>query len=68
MNLTSIINWQKGTPTEYGSYLVLHRDHLGRLVIDHDIWFDDCQRWQSQWHNMIAWCAFEDIIPKEEKI
>lgn len=61
MEMTSIINWQKGDPTEYGSYLVLHRDYLGRLVIHHDIWFDDCQRWQSQWHDIVAWCAFSDI-------
>lgn len=61
MEITSIINWQKGNPTEYGSYLVLHRGHLGWLVIDHDIWFDDRHRWQSQWHDIVAWCAFSDI-------
>lgn len=61
MEITSIINWQEGIPTEYGSYLVLHRNHLGELVIDHDIWFDDYQRWQSQWHGIVAWCAFSYI-------
>lgn len=67
MGLTSIIDWQVGNPTEYGSYLVLHRDSHGRFVIHHDIWFDDSQRWQSQWHDIVAWCAFRDIKVKLKK-
>lgn len=61
----SIIDWRAGTPIKYGCYLVLCV-HGGNLVIHHDVWFDDGRGWQSKWHNMIAWCAFEDIILKEE--
>lgn len=61
----SIIDWRAGTPIKYGCYLVLCVND-GNLVIHDDVWFDDGRGWQSKWHNMIAWCAFEDIIPKEE--
>lgn len=61
----SIIDWRAGTPIKYGCYLVLCV-HNGNLVIHYDVWFDDGRGWQNKWHNMIAWCALEDIIPKEE--
>lgn len=60
----SKIQWRVGTPTNYGTYLVLCDSPKG-LCIHHDVWFDDGRGWQSKWQNMIAWCAFEDIIPKE---
>lgn len=60
----SIIDWRAGTPIKYGWYLVLCV-HDGNLVIHDDVWFDDGGGWQSKWHNMIAWCAFEDIILTE---
>lgn len=60
MEKKSIIVWESGTPTKYGCYLVLC-EHNGRRVVHHDVWFDDSRGWQSKWHNMIAWCALEDI-------
>lgn len=60
----SKIQWRVGTPIKYGCYLVLCV-HNGDLVIHDDVWFDDGKEWQSKWHNMIAWCAFEDIILTE---
>lgn len=59
--MIGIFEWQTGTPVEYGSYLVLHWDAYNRRVIHHDVWFDDRKCWQSQWHNIIAWCKFGDI-------
>ena len=61
----SKIQWRVGTPMKYGNYLVLHLDSNKRKVIHHDVWFDDGRGWQSKWHDMIAWCAFEDIILTE---
>ena len=60
-NMIGTFKWQTGTPTEYGSYLVLHLDSYNQRVINHDIWFDNSGRWQSNWHNIIAWCKFSDI-------
>ena len=60
MEKKSIIVWESGTPTKYGCYLVLC-EHNGSRVVHHDVWFDDSRGWQSKWHNMIAWCALEDI-------
>lgn len=64
--MTGIFEWQTGTPVEYGSYLVLHLDAYNRRVIHHDVWFDDRKCWQSQWHNIVAWCKFGDIHIMEE--
>lgn len=58
--MLGIFNWKTGTPTKYGGYLVLC-EHNRKRVIHYDVWFDDGRRWQSKWHNMIAWCALEDI-------
>jgi hypothetical protein len=62
----SKIHWRIGTPTKYGNYLVFCNTPHG-LCIRRDIWFDDGRGWQSKWHDMIAWCAFEDIILEEKK-
>lgn len=63
----SRIKWKVEEPTKYGGYLVLC-EYNGRLVIHHDVWFDDGRGWQSVWHGMFAWCALDDItiIEKEE--
>lgn len=59
--MVGIFNWQTGTPTEYGDYLVLHLDANKQKVIHHDVWFETSECWQSNWHNIIAWCKYSDI-------
>lgn len=54
------ILWRVGTPTKYGVYLVLCNDSEG-LRIHHDVWFDNKGKWQSQYHNLVAWCCLDDI-------
>lgn len=56
--------WKTGTPTEYGEYLVLCQVD-GGYQINRDVWFDDGRGWQSRWHNMVAWCHFNDIKLKK---
>lgn len=58
------IHWRVGTPTKYGVYLVLCNFSKG-LRIYHDVWFDNKGKWQSQYHNLVAWCCLDDIILTE---
>lgn len=64
LKVESKILWSIGTPTKCGNYLVLCNTAKGQRI-NHDVWFDDGRGWQSKWHNMIAWCAFEDIMLTE---
>lgn len=57
----SKIEWKIGTPTKYGVYLVLCNSDKG-LCVHHDVWFDDKGKWQSQYHNLLAWCCIDDIL------
>ena len=60
---SSVIMWKTGIPIKYGNYLILCEQN-GSLVIHDDVWFGGVRGWQSQWHGMIAWCAYEDIAHK----
>lgn len=60
----SVIDWQVGTPSEGGRYLVLCvRGISGLLSINSDVWLDDRKQWQSNYHNLVAWCNLDDIYP-----
>ena len=65
--MIGIFKWQSGFLLECGSYLVLHLDANNQRVIHHDVWFDDSKCWQSNWHNIIAWCKFSNIKSFIEK-
>ena len=57
---SSVIKWKTGSPVKYTKCLVLCK-HNGKYVIHDDVWFGNIRGWQSCWHGMIAWCAYEDI-------
>ena len=57
---SSVIKWKTGSPVKYTKCLVLCK-HNGKYVIHDDVWFGNIRGWQSCWHDMIAWCAYEDI-------
>lgn len=63
---SSVIKWKTGIPEKSTKYLVLCK-HNGKYVIHDDVWFGNTQVWQSCWHDMIAWCAYEDITHEDTR-
>ena len=59
--MIGLFKWKTGVPTKDGSYLVMHKDHRGVIIINHDVWIEERKKWQSQFIGIIAWCCFEDI-------
>ena len=63
---SSVIKWKTGSPVKYTKCLVLCK-HNGKYVIHDDVWFGNIRGWQSCWHEMIAWCAYEDITHEDTR-
>ena len=64
--MIGLFKWKLGVPTKDGECLVMHKNHKGEIVIDHDFWHESIKNWQSEWRKPIAWCYFEDINTTSE--
>lgn len=65
--MRSLIEWQTGSPTEYGDYLVIKKSRIdGSMKVEYNVWLTDV--WQiasPDACDIIAWANIDNIKIEE---